>query len=201
MSSRVSSAQVQHRVIKDDRVSVCCGYDFVSKNVHVFLKNLISLSFQEGSDVDSEKTISQKRVSLFFSIAKNERLHSRKTADPRTKRTNETRLIFCADKDSRLRAFTRDFIAARALENLSHFSASPPSWRDKRGRKTEKKISPPSENGIAKLSLANESKEHLYKTTRRKRTLCKASLLPSAADDADIEDDILIGFSFLKLKW
>ena len=141
--------------------------DMISyQKMYVFLKNLISLSFQEGSDVDSEKTISQKRVSLFFSIAKNERLHSRKTADPRTKRTNETRLIFCADKDSRLRAFTRVFIAARALENLSHFSTSPPSWRDKRGRKTEKKISPPSENGIAKLSLANESKEHLYKTTR-----------------------------------
>jgi len=69
------------------------------------------------------------RVSLFFSIAKNERLRSRKTADARTKRTSETRSIFCADKDSRLHAFTRVFIAARAWKISAIFTPGAPLER------------------------------------------------------------------------
>lgn len=88
----------------------------------------------------------------------------------------------------------RAFLSPRALGKSQPFSHPEPLWRDK---KTKKKFPPKRERWRWNrdrnfLEQRESNKKNVHWDDAKKRTLRKASLLPSAADDADIEDDILI---------
>jgi hypothetical protein len=131
----------------------------------MYEKSVISFP-HEKKRVTSTLKNHLSRVSLFFSIAKNERLRSRKTADARTKRTSETRSIFCADKDSRLNAFTRVFIAARAWKISAIFTPGSPF-----GEIKQRKNFPPKErDGEMESRETFSNNERVIKRTSTETT-------------------------------